>query len=1272
MLLRLYRSPNGPEHSFEECFYVELEQALTPHELDLLQWLISSPQGSAHSESNLKEAEVVEIGPRLSVETSFSSSAVAICQSMGLPVRRIEMSKRYSSIDRDKDSIVFAHLDPMTQEVYESALTTFDLGKTPEPVSLVPILEHGEKALHEANTKLGLGMDNWDIAYYTKLFLRLGRNPTTVELFQIGNANSEHSRHWFFRGEQVIDGTILNETLMDIVKKPLKANSNSLVAFHDNAGVIKGQRVSVFAPEKPGHPSALVAFPTLQHITATAETHNHPTLIAPFHGAETGTGGRIRDNRAVGRGGLVHAGLSGYSVGNLHIPCYEIPGEKIGGEVIPWHAFPLDVLIHGSNGISDYGNKIGEPQIGGFCRSFGLMIDGVRREFRKPVLYSAGLGRVLESHVKKHLPENGMLIVRIGGPAYRIGVGGGSASSMIFGAQDHGLDFKSVQRGNAEMENRVNRVIQACAEMREGNPIESIHDQGAGGVSNVLTELMDPAGGKIDIRKITVGDKTMSVLEIWVAEYQEGYGLLVRPENIAVFKSICERERVNCEVLGEVTHDGTVVVYDSFDNTTPVNLSLADILSEMPRKRFESNRPHTKHEPLVIPKELTVDDALQMVFKLPHVGSKGFLVRKVDRSVTGLVAGQQCVGPNQVPVADAFVTADGYFGLTGAATAIGEQPVKMLVNPASGARMAVAEMLTNLASVKVTKLSDVKCRANWMWAAKRPGEGALLYDAAVSLRDIMLLLGIAIDGGKDSLSMATMVGDDLVVSPGELVIMGYAPVPDITKVVTPDLKGSGCLGFVKFGGSFWRLGGSAFAQALGQIGDESPDLDPNDISCLRGAFEALQELVDKGFITAYHDVSDGGLVTAVAEMCIAGNRGIQLRFNRGIEPFSRLFSEEAGMLFEFAPEYRRTIARVMKKYGVLWNQIGTVDDSEGGNLCIVSGTKRLFERRVTELREWWERTSTMLERRQASPQTVDAESKSHGDVRVLEYKLSFTPHISKPLSLPANVVAPRKIKVLILREEGTNGDREMAAAFYTAGFEPWDVTMSDVLGGRVRTFDEYQGLIFPGGFSYADVFGSAKGWAGPIRFNPRVREMFNRFYERQDTFSLGVCNGFQLMANIGWLPWRGLSESHEPRLVTNLSGRFESRWVGVKIQKSPSIMLRGMEGSVLGMWVAHGEGRLLFPEPSVAEEIRRRELVPLVYVDPDGNATEAYPYNPNGSKEGWTALSSPDGRHLGMMPHPERCFLTWQWPWMPESFRKLEASPWLQMFQNAYTWCIER
>jgi phosphoribosylformylglycinamidine synthase len=1266
MLVPFYLLPPAQRHSFEECLYFDIEEALMPHQLNILLDLIAQPLCSVSLKSTFSDAEVVEIGPRLSVETPFSSSAVAICKSVGLPVRRVEKSTRYhANGDTVRSDIIREFLDPMTQEVYASGLTSFDSGKKPEPVRTIRILEQGESVLREANKALGLGMDNSDITYYAKLFAELGRNPTDMELFQIGNMNSEHSRHGYFRGIQIIDGIEMPESLMDIVRAPWKQHpNNSLVAFRDNSGVIRGTDVEVFMPSSPGQPSAFGTNTLLQHITATAETHNHPTLIAPFPGAATGAGGRIRDSRAVGRGGLVHAGLAGYCVGNLHISDYQIPGENIGGEESRRSASPLRILIEGSNGVSQYGNEDGEPLIGGFTHSFGQIVGGERREFRKPVLYSAGMGRLLDIHLEKRPPNKKMFIVRIGGPAYRIGVGGGSASSMTHGSQDEGLDLMSVQRGNAEMENRVNRVIQACAELLDNNPIESIHDQGAGGPSNVLTELMEPQGGRVNIREIIVGDQTMSLLAIWVAEFQEGYGLLVWKENLEVLQGICERERVNCEVLGTITGDGNVVVYDPVTNTTPVNLSLKDVLSGIPRKQYTSEHIRLTHEPLVIPPDLTVDDALQMVFRLPAVGSKGFLVHKVDRSVTGLVARQQCCGPTQVPVADVAVTADGYFGITGAATALGEKPNIMLVSPAAGARMAVAEMLTNLASARITKLSDVKCRANWMWAAKRAGQGALLYDAAVAMRDIMLRLGIAIDGGKDSLSMATQVEDTPVVSPGELVIMGYAPVPDITKVVTPNLTGAGILGHFAIGGPFRRLGASALAQALGQVGDDVPDLDSTAVSYLGRVFEAAQELIQKELITACHDISEGGLITTLAEMCIAGNRGARVTLEKTVDPLSTLFSEEAGLVVEYAPDSRRAISHVMSKYSVFCDPIGIVDSYPTGSLVIRSGTTSLLDRSVAELRQWWESTSTQLEKLQANPDTVESERRTHSDKRMLTYHLSFTP------TAPALDTTSRRPKAAILREEGTNGDREMAAAFYTAGFDVYDLTMSDLLTGGVSFLDEYRGLIFPGGFSYADTFGSAKGWAGPIRFNSRLRERFDRFYERPDTFSLGVCNGCQLMASIGWLPRKNIPPSAQPQLVPNRSGRFESRWAGVKILESPSILFRRMEESVLGIWVAHGEGQFLFPDPHIADEVWLQHLAPLVYVDPDGKATEEYPYNPNGSPKGCAALCSPDGRHLAMMPHPERAFLKWQWPWMPEKLRTLATSAWLTMFQNARDWCL--
>ncbi len=1272
---------NPATPSTHDVFYIQSKRELSADEIRRLKWLISAPGLISSLRDESPDGEFVEIGPRLSVETPFSSNAVAICSSMGLPIGRIEMSRRFFYGDgvhgmpdpvNEREAIVRDHLDRMTQTVYDSAPTSFDTGVVPETVRTVPII-----ALAKANAELGLGMDEWDINYYIDLFTKLGRDPTDVELMQLGNANSEHSRHWYFRGIQTINGTDMPETLMDIVRRPLRAlqvqkRSRSLVAFHDNAGVLMGVASSQMMARMPGELSPYVRRHVLVHYTATAETHNHPTLVSPFEGAETGAGGRIRDSRAVGRGGLVHVGFAGYAVGELRIEYRSHPQVADSPRRVPigWRpnggASALDILLRGSDGVSDYGNKIGEPLIGGFCRSFGMDVAGERREFLKPVLYSAGQGTMLHIHVNKKKPRVGMMIVRIGGPAYRIGVGGGSASSMIHGSQNAELDFKSVQRGNAEMENRVTRVIQACCELRNDNPIMSLHDQGAGGPSNVLTELMEPIGGYVDIRKITVGDPTMSVLELWVAEFQEGFGLLIEPRSLARFRALCARERVHCEILGEVTGDGNVVVRDSKDDSTPVNLSLQTILGELPKKRFRSDRMTREFTDILIPEDLSLFEAMVRTFRELAVGSKKFLTNKVDRSVTGLVARQQCCGPAQVPVSDVAVKADGYFGHTGVATAFGESPNKMLLSPERGARIAVVEMLTNMAAAKISGLHHVMCRANWMWAAKRPGQGAELYAAAESMSDAMCELGIAIDGGKDSLSMATSVGKDLIVSPGELVIMGYAPVPDIRKVVTPDLKGGGSLVHIGLGankGLQRRLGGSALAQALGQLGSESPDAAP--MSSVVRAFNAVQYCIEHGLISAYHDVSDGGLITTVAEMCIAGERGARLIMQKDAEPIVELFTEEPGMVIEIPNHLRDRVRSFLRRRGVISRTVGT---TAGANkhLEIRQRKSTILSVSMDALHGAWEETSDALESKQARADVVNSESLEHRfGAKSRGYTIPFKLRAFGPTN------KSDRPRVAIVREEGSNGDREMAAAFLTAQCEPYDVTMNDLLSGAISSLDSFRGVVFPGGFSFADVFGSAKGWAGQILFNPRLRDMFDTFYERPDTFSLGVCNGCQLMSQIGWLPYRGVADEAQPRFVHNASGRFESRWATVEIQESPAVLLRGMAGARLGIWVAHGEGRLLFQDPSVLEYIREHKLAPMAYSSPLESGTMMYPYNPNGSPEGWTALCSPDGRHLAMMPHPERCFLPWQWAWWPKDTPAPTVSPWLRMFQNARTWCDE-
>jgi len=1054
----------------------------------------------------------------------------------------------------------------------------------------------------------------------------------------------------------VIDGEEMPECLFDIIRAPLQAISSdqnvSVLAFNDNVGALQGSSVLVLVPTNPGNPSSFKIVLRTLHPTATAETHNHPTLIAPYPGAATGAGGRIRDNCAGGRGSVTGLAIAGYCVGNLFIPGYKIAGEVVGGEVSDKHATPLRILIEGSNGISNYENQYGEPLGCGFARTFCQTVFGKRREFRKPVLYSGGIGHIDDAHTKKQTPEKGMLIVAIGGPAYAIGEGGGAASSMVQGQNDAGLDFKSVQRGNGEMGNKAVRVIKACAEMGYQNPIESVHDQGAGGPSNVLTELMETVGGRVDIRKIVLGDKTMSVLSIWSAEYQERYGLLIRNDRIELFQSICNRERVNCEILGEITADGYVTVIDSAKGTTSVHLDLHDILGKLPQKTFKSDHPLRSFYPPDLPDDLTLAKAIEIVFQQLSVGSKGFLVRKIDRSVGGLIVQQPCCGASQVPIADVAILANSYFNYSGKVSAIGEQPLKILVDPKAGARMSVGEMLTNLMSAGGIQLSGIRCRVNWMWPAKLKGEGALLYDAAVAMKDFMISLGIAPDGGKDSLSMAATVDGELVKAPGELVILGYASMPEIARVLTPDIKdpGKSCLGLIDLGLGENRLGGSALLQALNQIGDETPDCDPE---LLKATWKAIQILHDNGSLLSLHDRSDGGLAATVIEMCLGGNCGLT---TNGQFTLASLFSEELGLVVEYYPENADLINQVLKK--------------EGAPSLIMLGettashTPRVFDIDLTILRQWWETTSYQLEKLQTKNGVADEEFASYQTVYKPVYQLGFTP---STIIIKDGDFRP---KVAVVREEGTNGDREMAAAFYIAGLDPVDVAMSDLLAGRI-SLDQFQGLIAPGGFSFMDVFDSAKGWAGAIKFNPILREMFDRFYNREDTFTFGVCNGCQLFALLGWVPWKGLDEKIQPRFIHNRSKRFESRWSQVKIQSSPSILLAGMEGSTLGVHIAHGEGRLYFPDSQILEVVREKNLAPLVYVDSENEPTEKYPFNPNGSVSGIAALCSPDGRHLAMMPHPERAFLPWQCHYWPKEWSDIKVSPWLQLFQNARKWCLQ-
>lgn len=1327
----------------EACFYVETVSAdvvLSADEQDTLQWLLSEtfePQQTRQDASFLAVAKaeymgdspshlLVEIGPRLTFSTAWSSNAVAICQACGIhSVTRIERATRYllrysaaavGANDTDalvQQALVSVACDRMTQQVYAAPLPSFWHGQSVAPVRTVPIMSQGIAALQQINEEIGLGFDDDDLQYYLQLFKdKLRRDPTDVECFDMGQSNSEHSRHWFFGGKIVVDGNAKPHTLFHLVKSTLTdaAKQTSVIAFHDNSSVLQGAAIRTLAPLVPGEPSRVGETDLDSHVLLTAETHNFPSGVAPFPGAETGTGGRIRDVQATGRGAHVNAGISAYAVGNLLLDGYKLPWEDTNLAYPSNLAAPREILVQASNGASDYGNKFGEPVVAGFARSFGLVLpNGERREYLKPIMFSAGLGQVDDRHCTKGDPEVNMVVVKVGGPAYRIGMGGGAASSRIQDVKDAALDFNAVQRGDAEMESKMNKVIRACIQLGDQNPIVSIHDQGAGGNGNVLKEIVEvprakqtPAnkgGARYEVRKLLLGDATLSVLEIWGAEYQENNALLLRPADVALFDKICQRENCPYALLGHVTGDGRVVLHDEQDGSTPVDLELDLVLGTMPQKTFVDTTAVDVLQDVVLPDDITVRDALDRVLRLVSVGSKRFLTNKVDRSVSGLVAQQPTVGPLQLPLANVGVVAQTHFAseasagkVPGVASAVGEQPIKGLVHPGAMARLSVGEALTNLvwASLARRGLADTKCSANWMWAAKLPGEAARMYACCEAMTTFMKEVGVAVDGGKDSLSMAAKVDKQDVKAPGTLVITMYAACDDVEKTVTPDLKPTAATSlvyYVDLGKGAYRLGGSALAQVYGQVGNEAPDVE--DALLFKNAFHATQQAIKQSLLLAGHDRSDGGLAVTLLEMAFAGNCGldVDIPYTRATTTTSGpvttrdalrvLFGEELGLVFQVeAGASAAQLEALFAQHSVPLTKLGTVvpRTTDGATVTIRINGERVVEDAMVDLRDVWEATSFELEKKQCNPECVAQEQASLRTRAGPSWQVGF-----EVAPTPARQLSTRHLhRVAVIREEGSNGEREMLSAFHAAGFEVWDVIMSDLVAKRFVLDERFRGVAFVGGFSFADVMGSAKGWAGVVKFHADVLQQFTAFKDRQDTFSLGVCNGCQLMSLLGWVTPPNATQleaetgaSATPRFIHNESGRYESRFVSVKIEATNAVMLKGMAGSAFGVWVAHGEGRAHFTHPKVQQTMLDNKLVPLTYVDDSNQATEAYPFNPNGSPAGIAGLVSADGRHLCMMPHPERVFLKWQWPYLSPEIAKLPASPWLKIFQNAKVFCEE-
>jgi len=1257
-MLHFYVKGKNQGPNEELCYNVELDGELTGEELKSLRLILTEGFDESKISStpflDITKGKGVEIGPLMNFTTPFSSKMVSICANSGINhVVRIELSMRY--VTDDIPAMIAEKCDRTRQKVYKKHLESFATDRVVEKTKIIPLIEEGIEAFDSVK---GLSFSEQDKSIYYDYFVnKEGRNPTDVELFDLLNSNCEHSRHGWFNAEQVIDGKKQHFTAFDLVKLTLEVTPDgSVIGFHDNASSMKAFVSRTLMQIFPGRVSGFDYDYQEYDITLTVETHNFPTGVSPFPGAATGTGGRIRDGLATGRGSDIISGTIGYCVSTLHFPGYPMPGENPDFQNPANMASGCKVLIEGSNGASRYGNEIGEPLTQGFCFNYDMRLpNGERWGYIKPLLLAGGLGKMQHQHAEKGHAEKGLLIVQIGGPAYRVGFGGGAASSLHQGENDAELDFNAVQRGDAEMQNKVWRVVRACNDMGINSPIVSIHDQGAGGPANVDKELVEKAGGKIDLAMINSGDSTLSQCETWVCEFQERIGLLISKERFEKFKSICDRERCPCERLGEVTGDGRFVVEDSRDGSTPVDFHLKSIFADFPQSIYEDKRIDLGLQPLDIPKDLTIIDALRDVFKLLAVGSKEFLVHKVDRHVGGLIAQQQCVGPLQLPLSNVAVSALSHFDTNGAAKSQGFNPLCMIVNPEAGARLAVSEMLLNIMCAKVTDIKHIKCSVNWMWAPKKPGEGAALYDAVSSMAEVMPRLEVAADGGKDSLSMATDVDGEVVKSPRSMVVSGYAPVPDITKIVTPDIKNPGLsdLLYIDLSRGKTRLGGSAFAQTLGQIGNECPDLDEPEM--LVKLFYLIQELIEKGKILAYHDVSDGGLITTLCEMAIAGNCGIDV----GViaeNLIEKLFAEERGIVIETDCVDTCLVENKLVSSGFGFYQY----------LGYTLQTKKIkiegaFTLSTDEIRNMWSETSFQAEKLQnacAQEERLNTLFRSNP-----QYNLTFEPKPTPKDVLESN----NKFKVAVLREEGSNGDKEIISVLKLAGFDPIDMNMYDLINGHA-TLDEVTGLVAVGGFSYADCPESAKGWAITIRNHIHLSTMFERFRNRPDTWSFSPCNGCQMIALLGWCVSDDIADSELPRFIKNKSGKFESRYSTLKIPQSHSIMFKGMAGSVLPVWSAHGEGQIN-ADSKLLKKLMEQGNVPVYYVNSKGKVTEDYPSNPNGSPHGIAGLCSSDGRHTIMMPHPERLFQLWQFPWLPKEMQNLEASFWLSIFQNAREWC---
>ncbi len=1286
------RNPGVTALAADFVHFVDLEGPLDDAARAVLERLLqygpraSGEDGRAGGPGSTRPPRLIVV-PRLGTLSPWSTKATDIARICGLGakgVRRIERGTAYTIAGEvhDPAALRAALHDRMTESVLEDPreATRLFAHDAPRPLRTVDVLGAGRAALVRANEEMGLALSPDEIDYLVESFGALRRNPSDVELMMFAQANSEHCRHKVFNAEFTLDGVKEPRSLFQLIRRSTEASpAGVLSAYKDNAAVVEGPVAGRFFPDP--ETGVYRAHQEPVHLLMKVETHNHPTAISPFPGAATGSGGEIRDEGATGRGAKPKAGLTGFTVSDLRLPDLPRPWEVDHGKP-DRIASALEIMTDGPLGGAAFNNEFGRPNLAGYFRTFELEVLGPGgrevRGYHKPIMIAGGYGNVRGEHVQKQAFGPGAALVVLGGPAMLIGLGGGAASSMSSGASHEDLDFASVQRDNPEMQRRCQEVIDRCWALGDENPIVSIHDVGAGGLSNALPELVHDAGrgAAFQLRAIPTDEPGLSPLELWCNEAQERYVLAVAPERLERFRALCARERCPFAVVGTATDDGRLVLEDSLLGGRPIDMPLAVLLGKPPRMVRRAQRTGPALAPFDLGR-VELGDAIRRVLRLPSVADKTFLVTIGDRTVTGLVARDQMVGPWQVPVADAAVTATSYDVTTGEAMAMGERTPVALLDAAASARLAVAEAITNIASAPIARLGNVKLSANWMAAVGHPGEDARLYDAVRAVgEELCPALGIAIPVGKDSMSMKTVweeAGERrAVTAPLSLIVTAFAPVTDVRRALTPQLRtdqGETELLLVDLGRGQHRLGGSALAQVYGRLGATPPDLD--DPALLRAFFGGVQALNAAGLLLAYHDRSDGGLLATLCEMAFAGGTGLDVDLGPlAGDPRAILFTEELGAVLQVraADAARAEIALRAAGLADCIHRIGR--PAPGERIVLRRGRESLFEASRAELRGIWSETTHAMQALRDDPACADEEQAGRCDPTDpgLHVHLTFDldEHPAAPVlgggSLRSPQVGGARPRVAILREQGVNGQLEMAAAFDCAGFDAVDVHMSDLLEGRT-SLDGFRGLAACGGFSYGDVLGAGEGWAKSILFNVRARDALARFLARTDVFALGVCNGCQMLSNLHELiPGAG----EWPRFVRNRSEQFEARLSLVEVLESPSVLLRGMAGSRLPIAVAHGEGRAEFASPAQLEALRARGLVAARYVDHHGRPAERYPENPNGSPGGITAVTTPDGRVTILMPHPERVFRAVQLSWRPAGWN--EDGPWLRLFRNARAW----